>query len=136
MRSLRGVRGYYWGVVIPTISREKSEAKFRDLHRWLKTEFIPAGDSFATTGDLIAAIRGSIALCDARTIGPYGALEAITAILRDYEDEATGDETNYFSTSFAGMPEDLFRDYVDRVVTWARTEGIEVPPPTTEEEPW
>lgn len=136
MRSTRGVRGYYWGVVIPAIARGGSEPHFRDTHRWLKHEFLPAGDSHATTADLIAALRQPLADCDAKLMGPYAALDAIHELLRDYEAEALSDETNYYSTSFAALPEDEYRDYVDRVVTWARTEGIDVPPPTTEEEPW
>lgn len=40
----RGARGYYWKVVVPAIAQYQGEARYRDVHRWLKSEFLPCDD--------------------------------------------------------------------------------------------
>lgn len=112
MKSKHGIRGYYWVAVVPTVAIHMADPRWREAHRYMLRLTVDDG------------------LIDPHTWLKFEFIPAGDTPQR-WEDEE-----NYYSTKFSEMSDDEFKDYVDRVVIWARTEGIEVPPPTTEEEPW
>lgn len=112
-KSKHGIRGYYWRVVIEAIAIHMAEPRWREAHRYMLR--IMADDE------------------EVVSVHDWLKYEFLPAGDTPQQWE---DEENYYSTKFSELPQDKLADYVNRVVIWARTEGIEVPPPTTEQEPW